>query len=136
MDAAPCEKVPRAEILEYFRAVVVSEDMGTHPGKSLPVRLGVLALLALGLFVNAMRPITRPEMPQGMRRMSLLSEAATDDHIALPLPAILTTHVALPAQSVVAPRLLKIRRFSLQTVPLRHLKLPLARSATDSPAAH
>ena len=58
---------------------------------ALPDGLTVLALIALMLFVSAVRPLTRPSGrlygSLGLTRMSLITESPHDDDTLLPAPS-------------------------------------------------
>jgi len=112
----------------------------THAGRSLPTTLSLLLLIAVTLFVCAVRPMTRPTGQLygrlGLTRMSLLSEAADDTDTALPVPA--AVHVHVTAASLVCTVLLlvlKTRRRACRPLPLRRLKLPV-RSTERSVSSH
>lgn len=100
-------------------------------------KLGILMLIALTIFVSAVRPLARASgrlnIPPRMIRMSLLSVPATDAATAIPSPST--------AQAVDAPLLggvlllvLKTRRAAHCPVPFRRLKLPRRNAAVSLPS--
>jgi hypothetical protein len=99
-------------------------------------KLAIVALIALSLFVSAVRPLTRPAghliRPLGLTHWSLLSEAGDHDSAPVPQPTVVEAHVlAPPLTSIALLVLLKTRRAAFRPVPVRRLKL-LARSPADS----
>lgn len=91
-------------------------------------KLGLVALIALMIFVSAVRPLTRPSgrlnRPLGLTRMSLLSEPANDDDTPVPLPVAADAQVLAPPLVGISLLVLKTRRTAFRSVPFRRLKLP------------
>ena len=127
---------------EYVNTVAgkgVTHCMG-HPRISLLAKVGMVVLIALTVFVSAVRPVTRPTgrlyARFGLSRMSLLTEAADDNDSSLVAPAVVDAHVSTPLMALgVLLLVLKTRRVELRSVPLRRLKLP-ARSPDRSVSSH
>ncbi len=97
-------------------------------------KLAVVALIALTLFVGAVRPLTRPSgplnRPLGLTRWSLLSESGINEKTPLPSPAEAPALVfTAPLVSVLL--VLKTRRAAFRPVPVRRLKF-FARNPVDS----
>jgi len=106
-----------------------------HPaGLSWPARLGLVLLIALTVFVSAVRPPAwhsgRANSSLGLTRLSQLSEPAGDHDTPLPSP-MAGEQVFAPPLAAIVPITLKTRRTSRRSVPLRRLKLP-PRSVTSS----
>jgi hypothetical protein len=95
--------------------------------KSLPGKVGLVALIALTLFVSTVRPLTRPSgrlnLPQGLTRLSLLSEPASSEDIPLPVPATVDLHLLAPSLVGVLLLVLKTRRAAFRSVPIHRLRL-------------
>ena len=107
---------------------------------SLAGKVGIVVLLALTVFVSAVRPIAQPTgrlFPRfGLIRMSLLSESPDTDSTPLPSPALVDAHMIEPPLIIALLLLvLKARPAAFRPVPFRRLKLP-ARSADRSPTSH
>lgn len=96
--------------------------------RSLAGALGFGALIALTIFVSAVRPLTHPsgrlDRPLGLTRMSLLSEPASNDDAPVPVPVAADAQVLAPALIGVPLLVLKSRRTAFRSVPVRRLKLP------------
>jgi hypothetical protein len=103
-------------------------------------RLAMVVLIAITIFVSAVRPIAHRSdrlFPQlhGLTRMSLLSESPDTDSTSLPTP-VADAHPIAPALVVgLLLFVLKTRRTAFRPLPLRRLKIP-ARRADGSPASH
>jgi hypothetical protein len=111
-----------------------------HARSSLPAKVGLVVLIALTVFVSAVRPLTRPSgrlfARFGLTRMSLLTEAADERGTPLPAPAVAHAHVIAPLSVAgVLLLVLKTRRVEFRSVPFRRLKLP-ARSPDRSVSSH
>jgi len=124
---------------EYDPWPIVTNGMRSA-GSSLPTKAGLVVLIAVTIFVTAVRPLTRPTghlyARFGLSRMSLLTEAADESGTPLPEPAVTHTHVVAPLLLVGALLLvLKARRAEFRSVPFRRLKLP-ARSPDRSISSH
>jgi hypothetical protein len=126
----------------FARAVVYTDtSMGRGRGPSLPSRLLIVALMALTLFVSAVRPLVRTSAllsgRLGLTRWSLLCEPAVEDDHDAPLasPVIVDTGALAFLLIGVVPLLLKSRRSAFRAVPVCRLKLPPRRS-TDPSSSH
>lgn len=102
----------------------------------MPAKVGMVVLIALTVFVSAVRPLARPTgrlyARFGLSRMSLLCEAPDTDGRPLPLPMVADSHVFEPLLVVgLLLLVLKIRRTAFRPIPFRRLKLP-ARSPDRS----
>jgi len=95
-------------------------------------RLSVLVLIALTLFVSAVRPITRPSgrlyVSLGLTRMSLITESPRDDDTPLPAPSPAAELIAPPLLAGILLLVLKTRRCARRSVPFRRLRLPPRRT--------
>ncbi len=93
---------------------------------SWPARVGMVLLIAVTVFVGAVRPLTRPVghlyRPLGLTRLSLLSEAAVNDDTPLPAP-VAGAPVFAPPLAIV-PVVWKTQRPSRRSVVLHRPKLP------------
>lgn len=104
-------------------------------------KLSMGVVIALSVFVSAVRPIAHPLghlFPQlrGFTRMSLLSESPDTDSTSLPAPIVADVHLVEPPLVVgLLLLVLQARRGTFRPVPLRRLKLP-ARSADRSSGSH
>lgn len=118
---------------------VVYASMQSNGVRSMARRVGIIALIAVSLFVVLARPITRPtgrlNRPQGFTSWSLLAEAGLDDHAPIAPPVRQVTTVIVLALAGALPRLLARARHVLPSPPLRRRKIP-SRRAADSPPSH
>lgn len=115
----------------YVRVVMKCMKRGTALGK-----LGLGMLIALTVFVSAVRPIAHPTgrlFPRfGLTRMSLLSEPPDIDSTAVPAPVVADAQVVeLPLVISLLLLVLRTRRAAFLPFLFRRLKLP-ARSAERS----
>ena len=107
--------------------------MGWRCNLSLPGKLGMVALLALTVFVVTVRPLARPSGRLygrlGLTQMALLTEAADHDTTSLPVPAAGRPYVFVPPLAGILLLLLKMRRTGFESAPVRRLKRPPRRTA-------
>lgn len=110
--------------------------MRTDTASSVARRAGILALIAVSLFVVLVRPITRPTgplaRPQGFTRWSLLAEAGADDRAPLTPPVGESVVVFVVALAGVLPRLLERTQPSIPSLPFRRRKIPAPRACDSS----
>ena len=109
--------------------------MGFATRDSLPSQGVAVVLIAVTLFVIAVRPVTRPSspllQPLGLTRMSLLSEAAAADDAPGVSPASHFSGLVPPASNVLPPRA-RTRWAPLRSARVRRLKLPPRSSSARS----
>jgi len=112
--------------------------MGLWRDRDVPGKLGILLLIALTIFVSAVRPLARASgrlnFPPGMIRMSLLSVPAADGDTTLPSPATaeaVDSIIVAPLLGSVLLLVLKTRRAAHHPVPIRRLKLPRRSTAVS-----
>jgi hypothetical protein len=112
--------------------------MARRYGPSLASRVVIVALMALTLFVSAVRPLVRTSAllsgRLGLTRWSLLCEPTVDNDHDTPLPAPTIVDAGTLAFLLVGlvPLLLKTRRRAFHAVPFRPLKIPRPRTSDAS----
>ena len=96
----------------------------------------MVVVVALTLFVVAVRPLARPTghlyARFGLTRMSLLSESADNDSVPLQPPTASEAQSLQPLLLVgISLLVLKSRRVALRAVPLRRVKRPPRRPSNS-----
>lgn len=109
-----------------------------HDVHYLPNKLGIVILLALTVFVGAVRPLTRHagrlSVHFGLTRMSLLTEPPRDGQTRLPgSESVASVQFVRPLPAIALLLVLKVRRVAFQPVRIRRVKRPPRRPASPSP---
>ena len=100
------------------------------------VKLGILALIAVSLFVVLARPLTRPKgqlnQAHGFTRWSLLAEDGTHAHAPLAPPVSTRIAAVVVAFATVGLCLRERVEGFCRTIPVRPRKIPSPRSSDST----
>ncbi len=106
--------------------------MGRNSNGAWCIKLIWVPVLLLAVFISTVRPLARASgglnVPQGMIRMSLLTEAQSDTQAVLPAPAAVGTYRLVPPAWDSQPEQFTTRHAAYQPAPLLRLKIPPPRS--------
>jgi len=117
---------------------IVHHSVGPITGRRLRWKAGVIALIALTVWMGALRPLARvaghTHNVLGFARVALLSDPAADGDAPLKPPGRAAVQAIVPALVSALLIALKTRRTAFVPVPVRRLKLPPHRSTDSLPS--